>query len=77
MKNNVRARIAQINGIGGRGEWVLSEAFTKQHYIAIAKILKDARDVDEVVNRLVDFFANDNPNFAAHAFLSACGRPAK
>ena len=76
MKSNaVRARIAQINGIGGQ---VINEAFTKQHYIAIAKIIKDAADTGEVntaekiANKLADLFASDNSQFRREQFLNAC-----
>jgi capsular polysaccharide biosynthesis protein len=68
-----RQRIAQINGMGND---VLAEAFTKQHYIAIAKIIakhKGQKDAREIANDLADLFASDNSAFRREQFLSACG----
>jgi hypothetical protein len=66
---------------------VLTEAFTKQHYVAIAKILKDASDtaykvsddstaselIDGIAQKLASVFAQDNPRFDKGFFLNACG----
>lgn len=61
----------------------LTEAFTKQHYIAIAKILKDEHEesvsagerqkVSAIAHRLASMFANDNAAFDKERFLSAAG----
>lgn len=72
-KTAVRQRIAQINGLR---EDVLTEAFTKQHYIAIAAIIakhKGQKDAREIANDLADLFANDNSAFRREQFLKACG----
>jgi hypothetical protein len=61
--------------------------FTRQHYTAIAKMIKETTDVYEhphlvhfeamdtevFVNRLIEYFSNDNPRFDAKRFLVACG----
>ena len=56
-------------------------AFSKQHYIALAKIVKEAREGGghscEIVNmmavRLADYLASDNPRFDRAQFATACG----
>jgi hypothetical protein len=60
---------------------------TKKDYIAVAKILKDAReDAETAVNRearsqtdqialmLSELFAQENPRFDRVRFLKACGQ---
>lgn len=49
----------------------LNETFTRQHYIAIANILKNANDKDEIVEALADLFASDNPRFQRDKFIRA------
>lgn len=59
----------------------LSEAFTKQHYQALAGVIKKARqmhtssDADAalnmVVGELAQMFAKDNPNFRPDQFVKA------
>lgn len=57
----------------------LTEAFTRQHYVAIATVLKQARTqhpaaasaLDMVASKLADVFAQDNPNFRPDQFLKA------
>jgi hypothetical protein len=67
----------------------LTEAFTKQHYIAIAKVIANLRPrngnsnepediradhvLDEVATKLADIFQQDNRLFDKGRFLSACG----
>jgi hypothetical protein len=61
-------------------------AFTRQHYVKIADILKDAHNaygdtnmsnphgaVDHVARRLADVFADDNPRFDYDRFHAAAG----
>ena len=53
--------------------------FTQQHYIAIAKILKD-QDVYEkgeggIVEAFVREFKQDNSKFDAERFRNACNKP--
>lgn len=63
---------------------VLTEAFTKQHYTAIAKTIHNAYVVaeaggnaedaiDDIAKNLAIIFANDNPRFDKGFFLNACG----
>jgi hypothetical protein len=52
-------------------------AFTKQHYIAIANILKTAKTKDEIVNQLVTFFKKDNPLFDQAKFVAYVGQEQK
>ena len=48
--------------------------FTKQHYQAIAAILRDANsDKRQIAENLADYFSSDNPHFDKMRFLSACG----
>jgi hypothetical protein len=67
----------------------LTEAFTRQHYIAIAKIIADARQAkshtgvdigdgideacDTIAVALANMFAIDNPAFDKGRFLTAAG----
>ena len=57
--------------------------FTKQHYEAIAKIIRDNTTVviaidasiifrDSLVYELADYFLKDNPNFDREKFIKAC-----
>lgn len=70
MKNNVRRRIAEINNL-----LPLDEAFTRQHYVAIAKILAKhkSEQASAIAKELADLFAADNPNFDRNRFLQAAG----
>lgn len=54
-------------------EQLIGEAFTKQHYIAIAGILKGGGTVVEIAKQLAALFAADNPRFDRTRFLTACG----
>ena len=57
--------------------------FTKQHYKAIAEIIrphllvskirKDGAQVADIALELADYFAQDNPRFDRERFLEACG----
>jgi hypothetical protein len=56
--------------------------FTRRHYKAIAKIIKDNLDTNEyqgqcgvygVATDLADYFASDNYYFNKPKFLEACG----
>lgn len=59
--------------------------FTKQHYKAIAEIVKAESDhwegkqpqvriaIQEITLKLKDYFATDNPRFDHQKFLVACG----
>ena len=59
--------------------------FTKQHYKAIAEIIKDEKDnwgsnptqvhiaIAEIAKDLAAYFAKDNPHFDRQKFLAACG----
>ena len=59
----------------------LSEAFTRQHYQALAAVIKKARhahassDADAALNMVVDelatMLASDNPNFRKDQFVKA------
>jgi hypothetical protein len=72
-KQSTQRRLAQINGVAPQ---VISEAFTKQHYIAVAKILaKHNGDATarEIAEDLADLFAGDNAQFRRAQFLTACG----
>lgn len=65
----------------------LQEAFTRQHYEAIAAVISKATDevldaernsddpqdaIERLANRLADIFAKDNPRFDKGFFLSKC-----
>lgn len=51
--------------------------FERRHYIAIARILWELRDVltdeqmDATMRKFIDLFANDNPNFDPGRFWDA------
>ena len=53
--------------------------FTRQHYKAIAEIIKSNRGdgveytLDQVASKLADFFAGDNQRFNRNKFMEACG----
>lgn len=52
-------------------EQPLEEAFTRQHYVTIAKILKQYNASRGLVHELANMFAKDNPNFDFSRFLAA------
>lgn len=52
---------------------LIESAFTKKHYITIAKILKDSRNVRDVIYKMVDMFTEDNSLFKKEFFLKAAG----
>lgn len=54
-------------------ETVNESAFSKQHYIAMANILKMSKTKDEIVNKLVEFFKKDNPLFNTQKFVAFVG----
>ena len=64
-------------------QYALTEAFTKQHYIAVAKAIQEvAKEMDDaaaesalsrLAMRLADIFKDDNPRFDKGYFLTACG----
>ena len=78
-KQSTRARLAAINFPTQESDrqatgQVLTEAFTKQHYKAIAEILKAHKDDPrEVAASLAMMFKNDNPTFDTRRFLEAAG----
>jgi len=51
-------------------------AFTKQHYEAVAAILRERNrelgDADTLVQRFADLFEQDNELFKREQFLRAC-----
>ena len=44
---------------------------TKKDYIKMAKILQESRSHDELVNNLIVWFKQDNPNFNPTKFREA------
>lgn len=76
-KQNVRARIAQINGLVEQTE--LNEAaFTRTHYVQIAKILNhfyegENKEIIEAIAKQLSnqIFKPDNPNFNETMFMQA------
>jgi hypothetical protein len=69
------------------GMFVTEMAFTRQHYVAIARIIKDTKNdysgeasargaiaaLKQVANDLASFFKQDNSSFDKERFLNACG----
>lgn len=62
----------------------INEAFTKQHYQKIAKVIHDEAAthygdpgvedaLGRVANALAEMFKDDNPRFDKGYFLTACG----
>ena len=56
--------------------------FQRRHYEAIAEIIREAcEDNDivrvELVSRFIDYLAKDNPRFNATAFTDACWKGGK
>lgn len=61
----------------------LTEAFTRQHYQAVAAVLKKSRQghtssdavaaVEMITDELAQMFAKDNPSFRADQFKTAAG----
>lgn len=61
-----------INEIDNDNE--LNEStFTRRHYIAIANIIKNSLDKNEIAMLMADMFKQDNPAFDRMKFLTACG----
>lgn len=73
--------LAGLNGNDNYFERI--DMFTRQHYKAIAEIIKEKSfedqtcvkviDADVLVSMLADYFAIDNPRFDRDKFLTACG----
>ena len=55
--------------------WRAFKIFTKQHFIAIAKLSKesDAKTKYEFIQDLAKFFSEDNPRFDSKKFFKASG----
>ncbi len=46
---------------------------TKQHFTAIANAINEAQgDYNELVNKLIEYFKTQNPNFDETKFKEAC-----
>lgn len=85
MKESADPFVAAIaDALAKKPEGLLTEmAFTRQHYVAIAEILKRAAKeysssegpyaVEQIARDLADLFKRDNPSFDRQRFLSACG----
>jgi len=43
----------------------------RKYYDKIAKIIRDSKTKDDIVNGLIDFFLEDNPNFDPVRFRRA------
>ena len=63
---------------------VLTEAFTRQHYELLAKLIKELGDglvetkaqddqLEAFAEKLADLFKQDNPRFDKGFFLAKCG----
>lgn len=46
--------------------------FTKKHFEAVARILKET-DAKELAAHFADMFEQDNPRFNRQRFMAACG----
>ncbi len=53
--------------------------FTRQHYQAIADVIKETANkayqtthTQDLTEKLADYFASDNPRFSREKFLAAC-----
>lgn len=55
----------------GLGSEMDEASFSRQHYEAIAKILRDSTEVQTVFEKLEELFAKDNPNFDRARFIKA------
>jgi len=44
----------------------------KKEYKAIAEILKYNTEKQDIIDKLADYFASDNPNFDRERFIDAC-----
>lgn len=47
-------------------------SMSRKNYEAIAKILKEAKYRDNIIDDLADYFEDDNPNFNRDRFIAAC-----
>jgi len=56
-----------------QGRMINEAAFSKQQHITIANILKESRNIGDVVHKLADVFAADNPKFNKEKYIKACG----
>ena len=45
---------------------------TKKHFIKIAKILKESNADNQLIQKFVDFFREENPKFDRERFINAC-----
>jgi len=54
-------------------EVILETTFTKQHFQAMAKAIKDAKTKEEMAKMMIDIFAKANPRFDEERFKKAAG----
>lgn len=45
--------------------------FTKRHYNAVAAILRNSRNIEEVATKMSRMFESDNPRFSPEKFWDA------
>lgn len=67
------SRLEQINFGSGQ---LITEAFTRQHYIAIAAVIagyKGDKTARGIAHGLASLFSHDNAAFDEARFLEACG----
>ena len=48
-------------------------SFSRRHYIAVAKIIRDAETKNQIAKDLAKMFSDDNSRFDFQRFFTACG----
>ena len=54
-------------------EQIVEASLTKQHFVALAAIMKDSKTLDEMKSKLFDWASSSNPQFDAARFKKAAG----
>jgi len=49
----------------------ITEAMSRKDFVAVANILKTAKDRDEITEKIADLFATVNPRFDRERFMKA------
>jgi hypothetical protein len=51
----------------------VAEELSRKYYVAIAQILRDSENKDQIAKGLVQLFKSDNPRFDTNRFMRAAG----
>ena len=50
------------------------QMLSRKDYQEIAEILKEGKTKEDIIDKLIFYFKQDNPNFLVSKFRTACGQ---